>query len=376
MKRHVWQKVRKPVTIVVFAVMAGTWAVGHLREREVAYRDQQDVARMTKEMKTVCLGRFLIDMPQETQIGLRGLRVDGLAIESFEESAADFLLRVALREKRLKAEPRQLVDTDYLESVTEVATDNGLVGKIFVHGRTLEEGTRMRGLELERYRYEGIAVEAMVHGDGLSFEIEAKEYNPDLIENLPKLVAKLVPNRANGVPTGPGFCVDGGWFRDPLTADQGEQVTMHAQLLSHPDIEFLAILAAGNKPTSPGLLERSAQTEANLPLDVKKRVSRLRGKPRTIGGITGDELARRVVEKDDSIGYTYWWEVSGTEDDVFVPHFAFKMTTGVGDNGPVPSSLSQDAVMALWGKISSSIRFHHAPPAPGTLPASPARPGA
>lgn len=375
MKRPIWQQVAKLVTVVVFVAMVGGWAVGQLREREVARHDQQEVARMTEGMKTVCLGRFLIDMPQQAQLGLRGVRVNGLAIESFEESAADFLLRVALREKRLKAEPKQLVDIDYLESVTKVATDNGVVGKIFVHGRTVDEGTQMRGLELERYRYEGVAVEAMVHGDGVSFEIGAKDYNPELIENLPALVAKLVPNRGNSVPTGAGFCFDGGWFRD-LTVDQGEQLIMHGQLPSYLDIEFLTILAAGNKPTSPGLLERSAQTEAGLPANLKKRVSRLRGDVRTIDGLTGDELVRRVVEEDDSIGYTYWWEVSGTEDNVFIPHFAFKMITGKGDNGPVPSSLSQDAGMALWDKISSSIRFHHPPPISSIRPPPPARPGA
>ncbi len=65
---------------------------------------------------------------------------------------------------------------------------------------------------------------------------------------MPRLVAKLVPNPHNQIPTEPGFCIDRAWFRDPLTADQGEEVMMSAQLPSHPDFEFLAILAAGNKP--------------------------------------------------------------------------------------------------------------------------------
>jgi len=359
MKRAVSSPFAKLGIAIVFAVAAGIWTVAQLREREVARRDQQEVARMTKDMKTVCLGRFLIDMPGEAKLGLRGVRVDGLEVESFEESAADFLTRLALREKRLKGEPKQLVGTDYLESVTEMNTDNGVVGKIFVHGRNVSEGARMRGTELERYRYEGIIVEAMVHGGGVSFEIGANDYNPDLIENLRKLIAKLVPNRANRAPAGPGFCFDSGWFRDPLTADQGEEIIMHAQLPSHPDVEFLMILAAGNRSSSPRLLERSAQAEANLPAGVKERVFPLRGAPRTIGGISGDELVRRVVEKDDSVAYTFWWEVSGTGDNVHIPHVVFKMTTGEGTNAPVPSSLSQDAGMALWDEISSSIRPHH-----------------
>jgi hypothetical protein len=206
----------------------------------------------------------------------------------------------------------------------------------------------------------------------MSFDVSAPDYDPDKIENLAKLVAKLVPNPANEAPTEPGFCVNRAWFRDPLTADQGEEIIMHAQLPSHPDIRFMAILAAGNKPATQSLLERTAGAMAGLTPDEKKRISNLREERRTIGGIAGDEVLTRVAEKNDAIVYTFWWEVDGTEDNVFLPHVAFKMYVGKGDDGPVPSSLSQDAAVALWDKISSSIRFHSAS---GQVPrlASPSR---
>ena len=358
MKRWLRNGLARLLAGVIIAGMTGAWAIGEVRgQRAAAQRDKDEVARMTQKMTTVCIGRFLVDLPEETRLELAKPRIHGFDISSLDEPEADFQVRLAQREARLRATPDRLGGNKNVESVREVKTENGVIGKIFVHSRTVMEGTRMRGLEQERYRFEGVAIEALVHGQGLSFDLSAADYDPAKIDNLSKLVAKLVPNPTNAAPTEPGFCVHRAWFRDPLTADQGEQIMMHAQLPSHPDIEFLAILAAGNKPTSPGLLERSAQTEANLPLDVKKRVSRLRGDPRTIGGITGDELVRRVLEKDDSIGYTFWWEVSGTEGNVLVPHVAFKMYVGKGDNGPVPSSLSQDAAMALWDKISSSIRL-------------------
>lgn len=361
MKRWLRNGLARLLAGVIIAGMTGAWAIGEVRaQRAAAQRDKDEVARMTQKMKTVCLGRFLVDLPEETRLELANPRIHGFDISSLDEPEADFQVRLVQREARLRATPDRLGGNKNVESVREVKTENGVIGKIFVHSRTVMEGTRMRGLEQEHYRFEGVAIEALVHGKGLSFDLSATDYDPAKIENLHKLVAKLVPNPSNETPTGPGFCVYRAWFRDPLTADQGEQIMMHAQLPAHPDIELLAILAAGNKPTSPGLLERSAQTEASLPADVKKRVSRLRGSPRAIGGVTGDELVRRVVEKNDSIGYTFWWEVSGTEDNVFIPHFVFKMTTGEGGNGPVPSSLSQDAAMALWDKISSSIRLRPA----------------
>ena len=356
---------RGPALLLAGILVVGltaAWAVGDVKQRAAAQRDKDKVARMTQDMKTVCIGRFLIDLPRETLFELRGPRIDGLDIASFEEPETNFQVRLAQREAKLRATPDRLGGYKNLELVRDVKTDNGLVGKIFVHGHTVMEGTRNRGQEQERYRYEGVALEAMVHGQGMSFSLAAADYDPDKIEDLPRLVSKLVPNPRNQIPTEPGFCIDRAWFRDPLTAEQGEEVMMSAQLPSHPDFEFLAILAAGNKPDKQSLLERGASTPSLLSLAERWRISTLRAAPRTIGGLTGDELVKRVAEMNDTVGYSFWWEVDGTEDNVLVPHFVFKMTTGEGNNGPVPTSMSQDAAIALWDKISSSIRLRPSEP--------------
>lgn len=312
---------------------------------------------MTKEMKTVCIGRFLIDVPEETVLELAQPRVDGFDISSFDEPEDSFRTRLGQREARLRATPDRLGGTKNLELVKDVKTENGVFGKIFVHGRTVTEGTRNRGLESERFRHEGVAVEALVYGQGMSFDVSTNHYDPDLIENLERLVAKLVPNPANKVPAEPGFCVYRALFRDPLSPEQGEEIMMHAQLPGHPDIKFMLILAAGNKPDKQSLLERSADVDARLSASEKMRVSNLRAAPRTIGGIVGDELVTRVLENNDATVYGFWWEVNGTEDNVLIPHLSFTMDVGKGDNGPVPASLSQQAATVLWDKISSSIRL-------------------
>ena len=366
---------RGPALLIAGVVVAGltiSWAAGAVRQRAATQRDNEKVARMTQKMKTVCIGRFLIDLPDETRFELRGPRIHGLDISSFDEPEADFQARLAQREAKLRATPDRLGGNKNLEAVREVKTDNGVVGKIFFHSRTVTEGTQANGLELEHYRYEGIAIEAMLHGEGVSFALAANDYNPENIENLPRLVAKLVPNPHNQIPTEPGFCIDRAWFRDPLTPNQREQVMMSAQLPSHPDFEFLAILAAGNKPDKQSLLEREASTPSLMSLAERWRISTLRAAPRTIGGITGDELVKRVTEMNDAIVYSFWWEVDGTEDNVLVPHFVFQMTTGEGNHERVPSSMSQDAATALWDKISSSIRLRPSEP-PKPVAAEPPR---
>ena len=364
MKRRLRNGLAKLLAGLVIVGLTGALAIGEVREKhEAELRDKDEVARMTNDMKTVCIGRFLIDLPEETRLELARPRIDGFDIVSFDEPEADFQVRLGQRETRLRTAPDQFGGNRNLESVRELKTPNGVFGKIFVHSRLVKEGTQANGLELERYRDESVAVEALVHGRGMSFELSADHYDPAQVDNLSKLVAKLVPNPDESTPVEPGFCLYRAWFRDPLTADQGEQIMMHARLPSHPDIEFMAILAAGLKPDQQGLLERHADTEAGFSASDRARMENLRADPRTIGGITGDELVTRFTEKNDAVVYSFAWEVNGTEDNVLTPHFVFEMDTGKSNNGPVPSSLSREAAIALWDKISSSIRLRPSDPA-------------
>lgn len=237
-----------------------------------------------------------------------------------------------------------------------MATENGIAGKIFVHSRKVTEGTRANGLELERYRNEWVSRQALVHAEGISIDLGGDDHDPARIENLTKLVGQLVPNPDNKIPKEPGFCLDRAYVLDPLTAHQGEQITMFGGIPEHPDVKFMLILAAGLKPNTEGLLERSAESARQHPLWLRMRVTKLRAAPRKIAGLVGDELVRSVAENKGTRGHSFWWEVIGTEDNVLIPHFLFKMNTGTGNHGPVPSTLSEREALVLWDRILSSIR--------------------
>lgn len=318
MKRWTQNRPAKVLVAIVIAGLATAWAVGKvLNKHEMTRVDKHEVARMTEKMKTVCVGRFLVDLPEETRIELTDPRIDGFEVSAFPETPAEFQARLAEREAQIKAKPDRLGGNRNLELTKDVKAQSGIAGKLFVHSRKVTEGTAANGLEVERYRYEGVAVEALVNGNGVSIDLASDFYFPDRVENLLKLAVKLVPNPGNKVPASPGFCFDNAYFRDPLTAEQGEQITMFARLPSHPDIRFVLILAAGIKPDKEGLLERGAASEERLSLPERTRLSRLRAAPRTIGGLPGEELIRRVNEENDSVVYSFWWEVAGTTDNVF-----------------------------------------------------------
>lgn len=192
--------------------------------------------------------------------------------------------------------------------------------------------------------------------------MEAKDYDPAFFDNLTKLIAQLVPNPGNRIPTEPGFCFDLAYFRDPLTADQGEQITMAAKLPSRPDIALILDSKAGIKPDTAGLLKRNEAAHARAPAIVNLAFTNVRAAPRTIGGLTGDELVERVMEPNFAQIYGFNWEVNGTEGNVLVPHLTLTMATGRSREGPIPSSLSLPAALSLWDKIASSIRIRPTQP--------------
>lgn len=249
------------------------------------------------KMKTLCVGRFLIDLPEEAQVELSEAHIDGFRISAFDETPEEFQKRVADRETQIRAVPDWLGGNKNLESARDVKTDSGLVGKIFMHSRKVNEGTQGNGVGgVERYRDEGITTEALVHGHGISIDLFFANRGLEWVEDLPRLVKQLVTSPKNVIPAEPGFCMDRAYVRDPPTADQREQITMLARMPSHPDVEFMLILSAGLKPDERGVLERAEDTDAGLSMAQRMRISSLRAAPREIGGLAGEELAELVVE--------------------------------------------------------------------------------
>lgn len=240
-----------------------------------------------------------------------------------------------------------------------------------MHGRTVTEGTQLNGLKQERYRDESANIEALVHGKGVSIDITTEIDGTTLVDDLSKLISQIVPNPDNRIPSESGFCIDRAYVRDPLTAEHRENLMMFAHLPSHPDIAIRLFYFTGLKPDAHGLLERMAQVRARRPEEAR-RFTQLRATRRTIGTLAGEELVQRVAEENGSVIYGFQWEVSGSEDNLYLPDLGLEMKTGNSSKGPVPSSLSEGAALGLWDKILSNIRLRPtaAPKAAAAEPAS------
>ncbi|MGI4846469.1 MAG: hypothetical protein ACRYF7_24520 [Janthinobacterium lividum] len=64
MERIGWIKPSRVFVGTVLAAITTTWAVSEVLSKRALARDQQIAAQVTEKVKTVCVGRFLIEMPE------------------------------------------------------------------------------------------------------------------------------------------------------------------------------------------------------------------------------------------------------------------------------------------------------------------------
>jgi hypothetical protein len=329
---------------------------------------------MTENMKTVCVGRYLVDVPSGAEVSLSGERISGFAINAVEESEAAFRQRVAAREAEIVK--RGADQNDDGEGGMIEAHDlriPDMIGRSFVYGRS--RGYMMNGDR--RVDMESVSIEVHAHMGELSFSLSATSKQESSVKEAEALLARLQERGEDEIPSVPGFCIWRGVFAEPLPEHKNEHVILHLGLPGHPDMG-LALSSTPSGQTGRSLLERVAETDAEATADEILRVTKLRSGKRSINGIDGEEVLERVRELNFTTGYSFMWEARGVEDDHFQPYLMLNMETGTNPRPggkPVDSSLHEDAVLALWDSISSSIRLRKADsPPPNDPPSEPPAP--
>lgn len=321
------------------------------------------VEKMTEQMKPVCVGRFLVDLPAEMDFSYSHTFMYGFWVAAIPESKEAFLQRVSAREAEINAQPNERGEKN-MEKVTPVSV-HGFTGKIFRFGRTSVEG-----LENEQtVYYVNVSLEGYVHAENTTFTFKVEDIDPDRTDILGQMIDKLRVVAPNEIPSAPGFCFGRGMLVDPVPIKWTEGVRLFAGFRRHPDLalSFNTRAGLGPDPNDPGLLARDARADAELSVSQRARIKKLRIGRRNIRGIDGEEVLEGGTELNFVNVYTLHWEVIGTKDNAFLPDMHLEMSTGhPGKAGapPVPTFLDEHALVQLWDKISSSIRVRPAKPDP------------
>lgn len=333
--------------------------------------EQRKVATMSNKVKTVCVGRFLIDLPVDAQVNISHGFTGGFHLSSVAgESDADFAARVANLENEL-ASARSEDGRPYLQSAS-VFKHGGAQGKVFVYNRRRGETL----VNDQVVALEDVSVQGLLRFEGLSVIASADYMAPDVGERLERLLRQIRPLDRNELPREKGFCIDNAIVSDPVEDADTEKLVMFAGLPGHPDLHIVLSSMAGLDP-APGLLERHARSAERLPVFVRMASTDLREGNRTVNGLAGEELGMRVRESNFTTGYSFRWEMRGKQDDIYAPVLSLELVSGINPVSgakPVQSTLSEDAMTELWERIVSSIRVRPTGPArsvasaPATVP--------
>ena len=321
------------------------------RKVQAAFLDYQ-VKTMTAEMKdlkmkTMCVGRFLIDIPADAEVSYRGAMIAGWSIATYDETDEQFASRLGKKETQLAGEKNEK-GMPNLESTHRV-DKNGVIGKIHVFGREW-----IRGLPTEPLS-ESVRVEAMIRIKKHSFILTREYGNDGYVKKLAELVTQFRSRDENEIPTDAGYCFDGGFITEPITVEQTERTTMFVGLNGHPDVSIALDMTAGIT-TPRTLLQRDA--ESTTISENRSRFHTFRRGPRPWNGAPGEEVLERVHEFNGNYGHSFMWElIHNKTDNVFTPLMSFEMSTGNSQPGTtVDSSLTDAQALALWDKMLSSLR--------------------
>jgi hypothetical protein len=319
---------------------------------------------MTGTMKTVCVGRFLIDLPAEATVRLRRGFVGGYDVASTDRETDDDFT------ERLGALENTLLDgkDEYgkLESAKDLLSATGQ-GKVFVHNRrpaqTIENGHIVA--------IEDVDVHGLLRLPHVSIDAQAQGMAPGSGDGLARVLRRFRAMQPGEIPREPGFCLGHAIVLDPYDDADTESVVLFAGLPGHPDVSIVLSSMAGVTP-APRLLERHAITVDRRPLFMQLAFSHLREAARAINGLDGDELVMRVREPNFTTGYSFQWEMPGRQADVNMPFMTLELAAGTNPAGggkPVQSTLSEGALIDLWDRIAGSLRLRPVLQAPAVVEA-------
>lgn len=332
--------------------------------------------------KTVCFGRFIIDVPATATVVFDSAYVP-VQTTRFTGRSEMLAATVAERESALKAEkryPARSGVTLFEQVVEGVLPDQRIVigWKDFDSPFYKVESYFKVGPDL--YLQES---EAMRDGDKEAADIGFSLSK--VVEKLNKTALSMRHRADDEVPTDPGVCIDGAFLPSPL--DQGVEVIFFGMRLEEfADVHLSIETRKMDGPLGEGqgleeLLDRGRNAAILSGNGLAwARTQFFRRHTRDLHGLHGYEiLARKPASGDDSAAHDFRFQYEGEPNNSLKPLIDMHLDTGVQGNATASRtpSLTDEEAIALWDRLTGSIRLRPTKPGPtktsdaGVMPPTP-----
>jgi hypothetical protein len=329
----------------------------------LSQKEKQTVSELTASLKTRCVGRYLIDMPEDaSEHGYA--KIEDVYIDAKAMTEDAYREEIAQREAVLKT-----VETNYPRPyLYAVGPAHGKNTYHFIYRDTVVDSPATR--YIEGYKWD--------RGYRFLLKIEASDYlHPDQTDDpivkqfdvkndVPQktglvfdLLKKLRGRPKEEIPTEPGVCFAGGFL--PGNTTDGQYVRGQFLLAKFPDVSF-TISVSTDPQGSTTLLQHAADPQT---LDALKAMDAkvIRKGTVELSSLKSQEWLFESLKPGDGRGDTFTLTVNDTISAPASPYLYLEMGTGgqleIGgklvklDRG----SLSDGEAIALWDAISRTIRL-------------------
>lgn len=219
-----------------------------------------------QNVQTLCLGRFLIDVPKGTSIvaSSSNYRWDSVSVTR-QVSREKFLHFITDKEKTLK-ETKHQEEPSLLKTISW-GGDGNSAALVF-----WETPASQRLYLTEAYKWSN-GVQFLIKGESNRSKV------PAALEMANRSLAELRFRRDGEIPSVPGFCIESGFFAGEPAMPHLERAFLHLRLKDHPDVRIEIYTRTNGEKSEESLLARMGRKE--IPdflknLDAKKQSSEAR----------------------------------------------------------------------------------------------------
>ena len=309
-------------------------------------QNQGEIMKDQKQLQTLCLGRFLVDVPKDTEMVGQSSEYRGDSVSLTRRVSQEAFQKVILDKEKVLKETKHETEPSLLKHISRSGDGNSVV---MVFWKAPTTG----------YLY---VTEAYKWTKGYQFLIKSyasRDKVPMALELANRTLAELQYRRDNEIPTTPGFCIDGGFFAGEPLAPNYESRVFNLRLKSHPDVRFVITSRTNGEQIAEGLLariDRKPTPEIFKALEAQGKMLR-RGAHR-VGEMDAEEMLEAVATGEGYLTHLFFWEAGGKPRNIYAPSIVVKLETGMTPTGSITRpSLTDKQAIELFDSIVNSIRL-------------------
>jgi len=322
------------------------------------------IAALFEKTRTVCFGRFMVDVPERTEIvwGTAEVPYDlhvyprqGYMIKAEIKAKID---QITSREHT--EEPSMLIDVvDSINADSKIVV--GYKGRHSSSFAQLHSYIRLGETAFVQSN-PSLVLAVEDKNDPFGQRVEKNVYKEDVAALL-NIARRLRLRDENEIPDEPGVCIEEGFISAPLNY-LFEWIRVGFRFPEYPDVSFSVQTRSTSRPNPEDSLEAAIKGGRRDALAagfgaLLKRVKTLRKGNRTIGQWEGAEVLDRLPSVDISPeSHDFEFRSIGVAGDWLRPFVGISFLTAVKENSraQVEPSLTDAEAIAMWDKLTSTIR--------------------